>query len=68
VRICICARARLERVVLSGLSRYFVVCSSALVLSEDVKSLVKGAVISELLESFQQLLANFWLSAHKGSS
>jgi len=44
------------------------VCSSALVLSEDVKSLVKGAVVSELLDNFQRLVAKFWLSAHKGSS
>ncbi len=65
-----CARASCASCasVLSGLSRYFVVCSSALVLSGDVKSLVKGAVVSELLDNLQQLVAKFWLSAHKGSS
>ncbi len=43
-------------------------CGSAVVLSEDVKSLEKGAVVAELLENFQQLVAKFWLSAYKGSS
>ncbi len=65
--VSVCARAS-RASVLSGLSRYFVVCSSALVLSEDVKSLVKCAVVSELLEKIQQLAEKFFLSAHKGSS